>query len=163
MIIKEEKIELKILQNQVVIDIRPLLVGGNFGDMWKSQYDVNTDGIVDKSELVAKYYIAGEQINSLKVVYADNGRIYKADSTNWDSIEKIVGITLQAGDVNDSVLVCRQGEVQNPNWGLVPGAKYYLGLDGDISTNPTGHICQIGFASDSETLVLEKSLTIQRS
>ena len=158
----DEKVDLAFQSQPIVLNVSPLLVGGNYGDMWKTQYDSNLDGIVDKSEIVARYYTCGEQINSLKVVFVSNGKIYKADSSDWASIEKLVGITLQAGNENESVLVCVRGEVRNAGWGLTEGARYFLGTNGDITTNPTGNICEIGFASDINTLIFEKGLTIRR-
>ena len=157
--IKKEQMDIEIAKEELAVEIAQAVV---LQGMNASIYDSNLDGIVDKSEIVARYYTCGEQINSLKVVFVSNGKIYKADSSDWSSIEKLVGITLQAGNENESVLVCVRGEVRNTGWGLMEGVKYFLGADGDITTNPTGNICEIGFASDSNTLIFEKGLTIRR-
>jgi hypothetical protein len=52
----DEKVDLAFQPQPIVLNVSPLLVGGNYGDMWKTQYDSNLDGIVDKSEIVARYY-----------------------------------------------------------------------------------------------------------
>jgi len=157
--IKKEQMDIEIAKEELAVEIAQAIV---LQGMNPNIYDSNLDGIVDKSEIVARYYVCGEQINSLKVVFVSNGKIYKADSLDWSSIEKLVGITLQAGNENESVLVCVRGEVRNTGWGLTEGAKYFLGTNGDITTNPTGNICEIGFASDINTLIFEKGLTIRR-
>jgi hypothetical protein len=157
--VKKAQMDIAITKEELAVEIAKAVV---LQGMNTSIYDSNLDGIVDKSEIVARYYTCGEQINSLKVVFVSNGKIYKADSSDWSSIEKLVGITLQAGNLNESVLVCIRGEVRNTGWGLMEGVKYFLGADGDITTNPIGNICEIGFASDSNTLIFEKGLTIRR-
>jgi hypothetical protein len=157
--IKKEQMDIEIARKEMAVEIAQAVV---LQGMNTSIYDSNLDGIVDKSEIVARYYTCGEQINSLKVVFVRNGKIYKADSSDWSSIEKLVGITLQAGNENESVLVCVRGEIRNTGWGLIEGSKYFLGANGDITTNPVGNICEIGFASDSNTLIFEKGLTIRR-
>jgi hypothetical protein len=157
--VKKAQMDIAITKEELAVKIAQAVV---LQGMNTSIYDSNLDGIVDKSEIVARYYTCGEQINSLKVVFVSNGKIYKADSSDWATIEKLVGITLQAGNENESVLVCVRGEVRNTGWGLTEGVKYFLGTDGDITTNPVGNICEIGFASDTNTLIFEKGLTIRR-
>lgn len=58
----EEKIELKVIDDQTVrlsiedkptwLYLTPIIVGGNYGDMWKAEYDQNNDGVVDNAEKV---------------------------------------------------------------------------------------------------------------
>lgn len=82
--------------------------------------------------------------------------IMTASSNNITHCGKVVGIILENKNEGEKVEIITGGEVVNPNWSLISGNSYYIGLGGD-ATNiaPTiGFVQKIGIAKNSNTLVI---------
>ncbi|MGB9772376.1 MAG: hypothetical protein ACPLX7_10450 [Candidatus Kapaibacteriota bacterium] len=151
--------ELIIQKQELVFDLGTAVVVQGV-DL--SQYDRNGNSIIDRTETICNYYVLGEQVNSLRIVYrASDGKIYKANASEYSQCERVVGMTLQAGNTGDRVLVVSSGLVYESGWGLEEGS-YFLAQDGGVTKNPTGNICEVGYAVDSNSMIIQKGIKIRR-
>lgn len=93
---------------------------------------------------IVKSYQCGETIGGHKVVYLEGGKIYIADYLNENIVNKIVGITRQAGNAGDYVEVVIFGEIAYDFATSV--GDYYLSIDGTLHTSiaSNGIIVKIG-------------------
>ena len=102
-------------------------------------------------------YILGEVIGSGFLVYQDlNGKIYKFNSSDLNLYNKSLGITNQAGILNDVVDVVIHGQCSQMG-GLVTGDLYYAGSVLGTVTNipPILNIFQtVGIAKNTTTIIL---------
>jgi len=93
-----------------------------------SVISLNTSAATDFRKVVVVE--AGEVIGSNKVVYVSNNKIYKASNQNLGCLNKILGVTKQAGVIGDFIEVVVFGELNG--FGGLENKIYYLGVDGDI-------------------------------
>ncbi|HOQ48465.1 MAG TPA: hypothetical protein PLV01_01405 [Candidatus Kapabacteria bacterium] len=157
--------------SKVMLNIHPLVVevlpmqvvalSGGIGDMQKSNYDANNDNIVDKSEMVVRRYEAGEVLSAGVPVVLIDGKIYKAKASDVTHYNKVVGVTIQAGDVGTQLMVCIQGEVE---LNVIKGNTYWLAEDGGLSTQPSevGFAQIIGFGERDNYLYINVQQAIRR-
>ncbi|MCO5252538.1 MAG: hypothetical protein M9949_14115 [Candidatus Kapabacteria bacterium] len=120
-----------------------------------------TKAVIDgKLDLI---HTTGEVINGHRLVYLKDGLAYKASNDNPECFNRLVGMSVNSASLGDAVTV-RTGKIVNPGWGLSANAIYYLGLDGNITlTSPSTGIWQIvGYASDTETLIVNIEIGIMR-
>lgn len=64
-----------------------------------------------------------DAVNQYNMVTSDG---YKADSHNVTHANKVLGMALQAGSVDDIVQVATSGRVVNPSWSWSPGSPIFL-------------------------------------
>lgn len=127
--------------------------------MKSNAYDVNDDGIVDRSSSVCTSVVAGSGgINAYQVVLIDpiTGVAIPADGTNSTHAGLVVGMaTATIADGEDGTIQ-QIGKIENSAWDLDPGEIYYLGVAGTISKTPPeiGFWQKIGVAKDPVTLIL---------
>jgi hypothetical protein len=115
---------------------------------------IATGGTVSNIEVIDCALIAGESIGGHKIIYEKNKKAYIASIDNLECIGKVIGMSLNAADMNDTINIRRFGNIQNQNWGLTANTNYFLGINGAISTNAgNGLFSQcIGFSADTENL-----------
>lgn len=100
-------------------------------------------------------YTAGQIISGDRVVRVSAGQVFIADNTTATP-GSVVGLSVNAAQLGAIVNV-RSGGKASGFSGLTPGAKYFLGTTGAITTTrPTTGILQvIGVAQDASTLVVQ--------
>ena len=104
---------------------------------------------------IVKSYQCGEAIGGHKVVYLEGGKIYIADYLNLNIVNKIVGITRQAGNVGDYVEVVIFGEIAY-DFATIEG-DYYLFTAGTLQTSipSNGIVVKIGKYIQNKVLFVE--------
>ena len=103
-------------------------------------------------------------VNGFQVVFfGSDGMVYPADGENPTHAGLVVGMASAAIAEGENGLIQMAGEIENPAWALVPGAAYYLGMAGTMSTTPpeSGFWQRIGVTKNSTTLVLNFSEPIK--
>jgi intein-encoded DNA endonuclease-like protein len=93
---------------------------------------------------IVKSYKCGEAIGGHKVVYLENDKIYIADYLNLNIVNKIVGVTRQAGNADDYIEVVIFGEIVYDF--ATSAGDYYLFTEGTLRTSiaNNGIIVKIG-------------------
>lgn len=81
------------------------------------------------------FYIAGEDIESYRVVYQDDDE--KIYITTLDLAEedylKVKGVIVNSTTINSRGQVQLTGELYNSNWNWEPPLPVYLGVDGELT------------------------------
>jgi len=108
--------------------------------------------------------IAGENISGNRMIYIKDGKAFYADANNTDCLNKVIGMSLNAATINDTVNIRTFGKINNPNWGLIQNANYLLNTNGEIYLGGDNNFTQIiGFAIDSENLFIKLQIPIKRN
>lgn len=129
------------------------------GDMLKSVYDTNNDGIVDKSQSIVYKAQLSQSVVKGNLVYAidrnpttGNPIVGLADNT-VSFADKTVGIALSNGSGGQVVEVMKNGVMENLNTSLFSvGETLYLSTNGtynSLSNITTGNINPVAFVVKS--------------
>ena len=100
-------------------------------------------------------FTCGETINSNRVVVVQNGKIFKADGTNVNHFGNVVGISKQAGILNEVIKVVVAGNMLNNGWNLTSNQLCYFNNAGEITqTVPTNanFILSVGTAINTNEI-----------
>lgn len=82
-------------------------------------------------------FVSGDEVLAHKILTTDSlGRVIHASADNLDHISRIVGVVENAGSIGDTVGVRKSGVLSNIGWNFTPKQNLYLGLNGDIVTDP---------------------------
>lgn len=119
----------------------------------------NLNQVIDAVNASGGIYKAGMILSGHKVVMVSLGEAVYYDPTNDSNIGKHLGITLHAAVAGDDVSVADEGVVNNPGWGLIQDAIYYIAPIGGItSIVPTSGVLQrVGVAIDPDNLKIDFS------
>jgi|SRR5271157_1834398 len=102
--------------------------------------------------------VCGEDIGGNRVVIIDvDGKLYYADKDNLNHINKILGITTQAGMIGTTIQVQSISEMVEPSWNWdVTKPAVYLGNNGLLTqTVPiTGFLLEIGNTSSNISIII---------
>lgn len=95
--------------------------------------------------------IAAQPIIAYKVVTTDaQGRGIYADAGTAAHVDQVIGLAATAAQAGGEFSVADGGVVTNSGWNWSSGQPLFLGLNGDIVTQPVGVFSlQIGFAKSS--------------
>lgn len=129
--------------------------GGGTADM--SQYDINSNNILDKIEGI-RQYTAGESINAFQVVAVTTANtVVTANSNDIAHANKVIGLALETKTSGAAIKIHYFGSVANPAWSLITGKTYFLSGTGSISDVPptSGFVQKIGVAENPTTLFLQ--------
>lgn len=101
--------------------------------------------------------VAASSIGGHRVVVLNTaGEPEYADNTNSSHTNKILGITLNAGNSGDTLSVVRSGEVVEPTWSWTPNLPVFLGVNGlltqTVPSTPAVFSQVIGFPTNATTL-----------
>ncbi|MGA2433931.1 MAG: hypothetical protein ABSG25_01460 [Bryobacteraceae bacterium] len=102
--------------------------------------------------------ITGEDIGGDRVVIIDiDGLLYYADQTNLYDIDKILGITTQAGIQGTMIKVQGSGEMVEPSWSWDMTLPIYLGVNGLLTQIlPTSRfLLEMGFPSSPISMIIK--------
>lgn len=98
-------------------------------------------------------FIASSPIGGHKVVSVnDLGQYQYASNSDASSINRVVGITLNAGAAGDLISINTQGDLEDPSFSLTPGLPVYVGLNGAMTqvypdfTSGAAFVQILGFA-----------------
>jgi hypothetical protein len=81
---------------------------------------------------------AGETLSGNRVVYIEGGKAYYFDPSNTALYGRTLGITTGAALVDETVNVQMGGVMDWTGTALTPGALYYAGPSGQLTTNADG-------------------------
>jgi hypothetical protein len=106
--------------------------------------------------------ICGTSITAGIAVCLVNGLLYPADPTNVDVNSLYVGVSTESGSESDTITVAQLGSVTTS--GLTEGDRYFVGLDGVLSTTPVAMGAEwmryIGTAQSTTVLILVSSVSV---
>ncbi len=79
-------------------------------------------------------YLAGSNLSGHRAVIVDeNSKVVYADNQTPSHTSKVLGITLGAAVIDDTVSVRTFGEVQEPSWNWTLDQPIYLGANGVLT------------------------------
>lgn len=99
-------------------------------------------------------------VNAFQVVYVSGSdTILPANSEETSHLGRVIGLALENITEAETGKVQLHGRVENTAWDLTPGAVYWLGTGGEITTvvPTTGFIQRVGTAKNATTLALNFS------
>ena len=105
---------------------------------------------------------AGETLSGGRVVIIDGGKAFYFQPSNVAFYGRAFGVTTNAAIINTEVTVKMLGIMDWPDNNLTPGAVYFSGANGALTTNPTGLtiVQRIGHAIATNKLKLSFDLNI---
>ncbi len=108
---------------------------------------------------IQKDFIAGESIISFHAVVLLNDKLYLANKDDATHVNKVIGLSLQSGNANDTITVLIYGVAYLQYWNLVLNSNYFVGNNGDLlgSKPTTGFLQCIGFADTTDKLFVKLS------
>lgn len=104
--------------------------------------------------------IAGQTISALKIVYTDptDGKILYADKDDVASVSSLLGITTQAGFLDNNINVRTAGELSDSSWSWNMGGNVtlYLGANGTIVQGALSGlvVIRIGYAISATKIMI---------
>lgn len=86
----------------------------------------------------------------------DDGFVIYADAGTLAHVGKVIGVSPRAYQANQMVRVQEHGQITNQGWNWAPNALLYLGLNGEIVTNPRLGLftLPVGHSIDGNTVFL---------
>jgi len=106
--------------------------------------------------------VAGETLSALKFVYvAADGFAYRGSSTSYTT-SQVIGITITAASVGNSVTVATFGEVVDGSFSFGVSNPIFLTTLGSFSTTPpaSGHVVKLGHGLDNGKIFVDIDETI---
>lgn len=155
-------IDVNVVEQAFDFRFGEVIYAGTASDaMERSVYDANHDSIVDKSEMIVRRYTAGEVLSAGVPVVLIDGKVYKAKASNITHFNKVIGVTIQAGNADTQIMVCIEGEVE---LNVLKGNTYWIAEDGGTSTTPSevGFAQAIGFCERDNYLYVNIQQPIRR-
>lgn len=107
------------------------------------------DDITNKVSKIAKISLGGNRIVELD---SENNPVYADKETS----KRVVGITLNAANIDDNVIIQTAGEITDPSWNWIVGKSIYLGNNGLlIQTVPiSGYLIVMGYATEPTKVMI---------
>lgn len=100
--------------------------------------------------------IAGVNLSGGRIVYISAGKAYYFDPIDETLAGFILGITKHAALTDDTIDIQLSGVFDEVGLGLIPDRKYFIGVNGSLTTNLSGLkiVQQIGVSLDANKLAL---------
>lgn len=108
--------------------------------------------------------VAGEALASLRVVsIAANGQAVYANAQVEALVTTVIGVSLAAVNIGESVQIQTLGVVTEPGWSFTPGSSIFLGAGSLLSATPpnTGWVVKMGTALSSTEVAIQRQPTIK--
>ena len=109
--------------------------------------------------------VAGQSINAYRLVTTDvMGKVVVASSAEESHIGRILGVSLNAASVGQTVQITTFGDVTNTAWTFTPTAALYVGIDGLVTQDAETGVFyqQIGFAREATRVAIDIQRGIRR-
>ena len=96
-------------------------------------------------DTTATIAVAGEFINGHRIVTRMIGSIYHADRETPSHQSQVLGMSLNAGNISDSINIITMGYVNEPSWSWTPDKPLFLNNDGQMTEIPptSGFLIQV--------------------
>jgi hypothetical protein len=99
--------------------------------------------------------VAGESLDSPRIVAAADGIAYYPDLSNNDDIQRVIGVTTHAATQGAMVSVAPQASFTEPMWSWSPGPVYCSESDGRLTqTYAASAVLEVGKALDANTVTV---------
>lgn len=97
---------------------------------------------------------AGETISALRVVYEADGEVFYLDPHDELHIDQLLGLSMSAAQVGETLNVQRSGELFDAGWNWALG-RIWLGANGTLTQTPpeTGYDVLIGTAVSNRSIL----------
>ena len=108
-------------------------------------------------------YIAGENVEKYNVVKMnDDGKVVKASYLDLVDKERIVGIILDSGNMNDIINIQSFGRLSNDLWNWDTTKPIFLGDNGQITQDvpSSGFLLRLGNVISSDEILINISIPI---
>jgi glucan-binding YG repeat protein len=129
--ITTEEHDVEIKETNILVSEKNAPIGETGHDHDDRYY---TKEIIDeKLELIEEKFVAGEVTNGHRWLYLKDELAFKADRTNIECYNKVLGMSMNAALEFEDVRVRKSGKVHQSGWGLVPNTLYYLGTNGQMT------------------------------
>lgn len=109
---------------------------------------------------------AAVDINAYKAVTTNEaGLLIYADAATLTHGDQVLGISAMASLAGGSLMVQTAGELVNPGWSWQPGRAIFLGLNGDITQDPSVGLFSfsLGYAITATSIFIRLGRAIQRA
>lgn len=95
--------------------------------------------------------IAGETISALKAVYLTDPNTCKLANNTDDIQGTVIGITLTAGNIGDTIKILSFGILDDPFFAYTINQPVFLGLNGNLVTSQpsSGVLTEVGYGLGS--------------
>jgi len=105
--------------------------------------------------------IAGQNTSQGRVVYIENDEAFYFDPSDAALYGRTLGVTKNAALTGSNVNVQLSGVMSWPDNNLTPGAVYYVGANGALTTTPSSLIVQrVGHAIAANKLIINFDINI---
>lgn len=112
----------------------------------------------DATGLLKKQYTAGATLSGHRVVkMGGDGRVVYADQSTLYDADILLGVTLNAANEDDPVVVHLFGEAEEVSWSWTIHGSIYLGVNGLLTqTAPTsGALVRVGHATGTDSMFVD--------
>lgn len=102
-------------------------------------------------------FIAGQTLSGHRVVKANgSGHAVYADNTVIGDSQLLLGMTLGAAVIGNSVTIAQSGNIVEPSWSWAPGQPVFLGATGAITQTPpsVGFLVTVGVAMTPTSMLM---------
>lgn len=100
--------------------------------------------------------LAGQSISSGRAVVIRSGLLYYFDPSLSADYGRIIGISITAGSIGNTINVQRYGTATVVGWGLTANARYFAGENGQLSTTKNAIVTyQVGSALTANELAIQ--------
>ncbi len=162
-----------LVNNEIVISIgaqgsqgapgRGIPVGGDTGQLLAKASDANYDtNWVDAQSVnnISDIVVCGDVISALRLVYTDpvTAKVLYADKDIPDTVNSLLGVSTQAGILDENINVLISGVLQDSswNWNMTGDVNLFLGANGAIVQGaPIAEvIVRIGYAISTTKIMV---------
>lgn len=108
---------------------------------------------------------AGQDVLAYTVITTNlSGQAVPASADNLNHINRIIGVSQTSATTGQTTSVRKTGVLTNQGWNFTPNQLLYLGLNGDIVTNPNlgAFSTYIGYALTANKILINIGRSIVR-
>lgn len=139
------------IQEQIIVDNDNVVIVEN---EIESIVESNETVVINQGNIIHR--TAGQNLSGHKVLSAAiDGKAIYAD-VNTVTTSAIIGISLNAASLNDTVNIQTSGMLQHTGWSFTPQEPVFAGLNGQLTQTPpnAAYSAEIGVALSTDTLII---------